>query len=323
MLDVLLFAIGLGLVLLGGNWLVSGAVQLSPLLGLRPAVVGITIVGFGTSAPELAISGIASATGSPETALGNALGSNVANVGLVLGLGALVSRLPADSTLVHREAPIMAGVSVAVFALSWTGTFEWWTGAVMLLGLAAFLTMSLVWTGSEDPNVALTVRAAEETPGGEPAQRVSRARAALMQVPFLVGGLVLLVFGARVLVDAAEGIAESLGVPEVVIAATIIAVGTSVPELVTTAVAAFRGEAALAVGNVIGSNVFNLLGVIGLAAVIAPIPITSDVRALEFSGMLAFGLAAAAMAYTGRVISRGEGAILVGGYVTFLVLAFL
>ena len=311
--DALAFAGGLLLVLLGANRLVHGGSGLGRRFGIPPAVIGVTVLGLGTSAPEIAIGALASGAGNPEVALGSALGSNVANIGLVLGAAALVRPLTCDATLVRREAPLMAAVSIAFLALAWTGEYERWHGAVMLALLALFLTASFFWARELSEDVT------EVTAPTSPEAMLSAKR----QWVWVAVGLALLVGGASVLVESAEGIADAAGVPEIVIAATIVAIGTSVPELATTLTAALRRESDLAIGNIVGSNVINLLGAVGLAALVRPIPIAGSVRDLEMVWMAAFGLIALLVVYSARYVSRKEGSFLLAAYVGFVVTLLL
>lgn len=315
-MDYLLFAIGLGGVLLGANILVQGASRLATRLGVPPIVVGLTIVGFGTSAPEIIVSGIASATGDPDTALGNVVGSNVANIGLVLGVTALMSPMIPDRTVLRREGPVMVVVSAAFLFLAFTGQYTQWQGAIMLLVLAVFLYLSFRWSREDAPPAMLGD--VEEIPvaGG-------RSVNIPLQVGYVVVGIAMLFGGGQALITGAVGIAETFGIPQFVIASTLIAIGTSVPELATSAVASFRKEADIAVGNVIGSNLFNLLAVLGIASLIAEIPIDGTVQRLDMPIMVSFSVVALIFARSGHKMERWEGAVLFAGYVSYMALLLL
>ena len=316
MLDVVLFLLGLGGVLLGAEWLVRGAARLGVLLGVAPVVIGLTLVAFGTSAPEMAVSGLASAQGHPETAIGNVLGSNIANLGLVLGIAAIITPLSCHRGMVRRDVPLMLGLSFLFLALAHTGTYERWMGAAMLAGLAVYLFFAFRAREAIplDPGVEIT--------DPLPREAVTR-REVLRSAGFVVAGLVLLIGGGIVLVDSAEAIALRLGVSELVVAATLVAVGTSVPEMAATFLAAIRRHADIAVGGIIGSNIFNLLAVVGIGASVRPIEIASDVRNKEFLWMVGFAVLAAVVARTGYRIGRREGLVLFGAYVVFSVVVFL
>lgn len=315
-MDYVLFAIGLGGVLLGANVLVQGASRLAARLGIPPIVIGLTIVGFGTSAPEIIVSGIASATGEPDTALGNVIGSNVANIGLVLGVTALMAPMVPDRTVLRREGPLMVLVSVAFLLLAFSGEYTRWQGAIMLLLLALFLYLSFRWSRSDAPSAMLGD--IEEIPASS-----GQAANVPRQIGYVVVGIALLFGGGQALISGAVGIAETFGIPDFVIASTLIAIGTSVPELATSIVASIRKEADIAVGNVIGSNLFNLLAVLGIASVINDIPIGSTVQQLDMPVMVAFSVVALAFARSGHKMDRWEGAVLLVAYVSYMALLLL
>ncbi|MCL6481438.1 MAG: calcium/sodium antiporter [Firmicutes bacterium] len=294
-------AVGLGALWVGAELLVRGAARLAVSFGLSPLFIGLTVVGFGTSTPEMVTSAVASVLGQPAVALGNVLGSNIANIGLILALAALIFPLRAALGLLRFEVPLMLLVSAAVYALAWTGGVGVWAGAVLLAALAGFVALALAWAQSEPEAIAAEYAAFEQqrgllTPGSRTAQIV-----------FILAGLALLVAGR-------------FGVSEAAIGATLVAVGTSLPELATTLVAAARRQADIAVGNIVGSNIFNLLGVLGLAAVLRPVPVPVAVRDFEFPWMLGFALAAVLVLRTGHRISRVEGAVLLAAYAVFLAL---
>ncbi|MDZ7727818.1 MAG: calcium/sodium antiporter [Dehalococcoidia bacterium] len=315
-MDYLLFAIGLGGVLLGANILVQGASRLAARLGVPPIVVGLTIVGFGTSAPEIIVSGIASATGDPDTALGNVVGSNVANIGLVLGVTALMSPMIPDRTVLRREGPVMVLVSVAFLLLAFSGEYTRWQGAIMLLVLAVFLYLSFRWSREDAPPAMLGD--VEDIP-------VATGRAANipLQIGYVVVGIAMLFGGGQALIDGRDRHRGDVRHPQFVIASTLIAIGTSVPELATSVVASMKKEADIAVGNVIGSNLFNLLAVLGIASVIADIPIDTTVQRLDMPIMVGFSVVALIFARSGHKMDRWEGAVLLVAYVSYMALLLL
>ena len=300
----------------GAEWLVRGASRLASALGVRPLVIGITVVGLGTSTPELVVSAVAAARGEPDTALGNVLGSTIANGGLILALVTLLSPMKCQLRLLKREGPIMIGVAIVCWAVAWTGAYERWQGALMLAGLGLFIFFTLRWAREEPPVIE------DEFEQYESEHRLLAQGQLARQFGWIVAGLAALAVGGHLLATSAVALAQRFGIPDIVIAATLVAVGTSLPELATSLVAALRRQADIAVGNIIGSNIFNLLGVLGLSAAIHPIPVTPAVRNFEFLWMLAFVAGTALVLRTGHRISRGEGALLLAAYLVFLILLF-
>lgn len=314
MLEWLGLAGGLLALYLGAEWLVRGSARLAYSLGVRPLVIGLTIVGFGTSMPEVVVSAAASAAGRPALALGNVLGSNVANCGLILALAALIRPVRVDLGLVRREAPLMLAVSAAVYALAWRGAFPRWLGAALLAGLALFVYATLRWARAEPPAAEREFREFSRE------QHLLERRHRLRQLIWIAAGLVLLIVGGDWLVDSAVVLARRFGVAESVIGATLVAVGTSLPELATSVVAAVRRHGDISVGNIVGSNIFNLLGVLGVAAAIRSVPVTPAVRNFEFLWMLGFAGATLLVLRTDHRVSRLEGAALLAGYAVFVAL---
>jgi cation:H+ antiporter len=307
---------GLAALWLGAEWLVRGAARLAFALGVRPLIIGITVVGFGTSAPEVAVSAQAAWRGQTDVALGNVLGSNIANSGLILAIAALLMPKRIELSLLKREGPIMVGVSALVWAFGWTGAYARWHGALLLAGLVVFLALSLRWAREERPEVEAGFEAHQ-------LQRRLRERGArARQVALIVVGLAVLTVGGHLLVGSAVELARRFGVAEIVIASTLVAVGTSLPELATTLVAAVRRQADISVGNIVGSNLFNLLCVLGLSASIRPIPVVPLVRDFELLWMFAFAVATAVILRTGRRLYRLEGVTLLAAYAVFLLLLF-
>ncbi len=312
MLAYLLFVLGLLGVLAGAQLLVSSSSRLAAMLGVPPIVVGLTIVSFGTSAPEIVISGLASYQGHPETALGNVVGSNIANVGLVLALAAVIYPLRPDRTVLRREGPVMVVISLVFLAVAFTGGYERWHGAVMLAVLAALLVVSLRWSREAGPGaLAGGVEIIQVRP------RLSVWRA-MGQAGYAVVGIGLLFGGGQALVSGAVDIAEQFSVPQFVIASTLVAIGTSVPELATSVVAALRKQADIAVGNIIGSNIFNLLAVLGIASLAGAIPVEGIVQQVDMPVMAAFSIVAVAAARWRYSMTRWEGGALLAAYVLYL-----
>lgn len=332
---VLLLLAGLVLLVAGAEALVRGASRLALGTGLSPLVVGLTVVAFGTSAPELAVSIGSSLSGQSGLALGNVVGSNIFNVLFILGLSALLTPLIAHTQLVRLDVPIGIGVAGIVLVMAVDGVVGWFDGLLLVAGLVGYtaLQIMLVQSASTDPSVA-----SEETTGtmvSTGAGSVGTAENGKESVPsghwgidvaLVIGGLVLLVLGAQWFVEGAIEAARRLGLSELVIGLTIVAGGTSLPELATSVLAGIRGQRDIAVGNVVGSNVFNLLGVLGFSAVVAPegLAVSDAVLWFDLPVMIAAAVACLPIFYTGYRIERWEGALFFGyyaAYVAYLVLA--
>lgn len=313
-LTLLLFVGGLGLLVAGAEWLVQGASALARAIGLSPLVIGLTVVAFGTSAPELAVSLGAALAGESDLALGNVVGSNIANVLLILGASAAIVPLVVAGQVVRREVPVMIGVSCAVVVMSLDGTIGRLDGTLLVSGLAAYLWRSIV---ASRRAVSLANLRAREAPEPDRRRRVlvDGARAAI--------GLGLLLIGTRGVVAGATSMAESMGVSQLVIGLTVVAIGTSLPEGATSIIAALRGQRDLAVGNAVGSNIFNLLLILGLTAVIRPIGVPEGALAFDLPMMLAVAAACLPVFFTGGRIGRWEGWMFLtyyGAYLAYLVL---
>ena len=319
-MTILMLIAGLVLLIAGGELLVRGASKLAVSLGLSPLVVGLTVVAFGTSSPEFAVSIQAALSGQVDIALGNVVGSNIFNVLFILGLSALIAPLVVSAQVVRQEVPIMIGASLLLAAFAMDGSIVRWEAGVLFGLLLAYLTFLVIQSRRES-------QAIQAEYAGDPhlgAQRHWDDRLPI-QLLLIVAGLVLLVFGSRWLVAAAVSIAQSFGVSELVIGLTIVAAGTSLPEVAASVMAAIRGQRDIAVGNVIGSNTFNIMGVLGLSGLIAPLPLVVPQSLLEFDllVMLAVAFACLPVFFTGATIARWEGAVFLGyycAYATFLVM---
>lgn len=316
-MSVAAIVVGLVLLLVGGELVVRGASRLAVTVGISPVVVGLTVVAFGTSSPELAVTLGAVLDGTPDVAVGNALGSNIYNVLVVLGLGAIVVPLIVRQRIVRADVPLLIGVSLLFWALASDGTLDARDGLVFVAILAAYTAISIRFGGDEDAVVTHEYEEALHQPEPTPSWRADAA--------LIAGGLVALVIGSQALVGGASDIARSLGVSELVIGLTVVAIGTSMPEIVTTVVAALRGQRDLAVGNVVGSNLFNLLGVLGIGALVAPggIPVAAEALAFDIPVMVAVAIALLPIVFTGHVIKRWEGALFLAygaAYTAWLVL---
>jgi len=309
-LHAFIFAGGLGALTLGADWLVRGGSRLAGELGLPPLVIGLTVVAFGTSAPELVVSGGAALRGEPGLALGNVMGSTVANVGLIVGLGALIRPIDVHRRLLVRESPLLVLVLAIVVVLSWNDALGRLDGLALVTGFAIYLFFLLRWGmggGSESKRAA-------DPAAAEPSSR----RSTLRDVALTLVGLGALLLGAHFVLESAVRIAEAYDVPQAVIGATMVAVGTSLPELASTVAAAFRGLGDIAIGNIIGSNIFNLGFVLGSAALLRPLQLPPLAVARMVGPAMVFSVLLIPLAYTGMRVERWEGLLLLGGYLGFL-----
>ncbi len=318
-LTLILFVVGLGILILGAELLVRGASRLALGIGISPLVVGLTVVAFGTSSPELAVSIGAALTGQADIALGNVIGSNIANVLLILGISAVITPLVVTQKLVRRDVPLMIGVSVLLLLLGLDGRIGRLDGLLFFAGVVTYTVLAIRQSRAENAAIAAEY-AAEFGQAGRPA-----GRQMLLNVGAMAVGLALLMLGARWLVDGAVSIARLLGLSELVIGLTVIAVGTSLPEVATSVIASIRGERDIAVGNVVGSNLFNILSVLGLTAAVTPRGIAVPAQALRFDlpFMIAVAVACLPIFFTGYRISRWEGALFLayyGAYTVYLLL---
>ncbi len=307
------FVAGLITLVAGAQFLVRGASKLALSFGISPLVIGLTVVAFGTSAPEMAVSVRSAWGGQVDIALGNVVGSNIFSVLFILGLSALIAPLVVAPQLIRQEVPIMLGASVLLFLLALDGSISRVDSAV-LFGLLIVYTVFLIRQSRREQQATRDEYAMEF---GATADTWDRHWSA--QLGLIVGGLVLLVAGANWLVDAAVAFATALGLSEMVIGLTIVAAGTSLPEVATSVVATLRGERDIAVGNVIGSNVFNILCVLGLSGLVAPQALSVAPAMLSFDMlvMIAVALACLPIFFTGHRIARWEGALFLFYYVAY------
>ena len=310
---ILLLALGFVMLGIGAEVLVSGSSRLALRMGVAPLVIGLTIVAFGTSAPELAVSIEAATTGRSAIALGNVIGSNIANIGLILGITALICPIRIEAELIKRQIPIMVGVSVLLCLLLIDGEIGFIDGLILLSGLMGFIYMSYHSTGTVELTTEQSI--AETKPQ-------TSTHSSWLNIGFIVGGLAMLVAGSHLFVESAIVLAQSIGISEAVVGLTIVAVGTSVPELATSVVAALRNQSDIATGNVIGSNLFNILGILGVTAVISSVS-AAGFSIVDLGVMVAFALILLPLAMTNLTVSRLEGCALVlgyAGYMAYLVL---
>lgn len=304
---------GLVLLVAGAEVLVRGAAKLAAQFGIPPLIIGLTVVAFGTSAPETAVSVQAALDGSGDLAIGNVVGSNIANVLLILGMTALVAPLIVSRQLIRLDVPIMIGASLLTFGLAWDGSLSRLDGALLFAGVVAY-TGFLIYSarkdkGGDDDEFAKEF-GLDEAP---------KPYAWAINLGLIIAGLVLLVTGSNFLVEGAVTLARALGISELVIGLTVVAIGTSLPELATSILAAIKGERDIAVGNIVGSNIFNLLCVLGLASLVSPaaISVSPNALAFDFPVMIAVAVACLPIFFAGYRINRWEGLLFLAYYVAY------
>jgi len=307
---------GLVLLVAGAEALVRGASRLAALVGISPLVIGLTIVAYGTSSPGLAGSSSAVLRGGADLAIGNVVGSNIFNVALILGISAMITPLAIAQQLIRIDVPLMIGVSFLLWGMAIDGSISRPEGIVLFAGAVSYTVFAIVQSRRETAEVREEY--GEEFGIVEPATTGTIGR----NVLFIVAGFAMLVFGSDWLIEGAVAAARAFGVSELIISLTMVAAGTSLPELATSLVAAARGERDIAVGNVVGSNIFNILAVLGVAGTIAPHPIVVAPDALRFDipAMTIVAAICIPIFFTGKTITRWEGAIFVMVYVVFFAL---
>ena len=306
---------GLACLVAGAEFLVRGAAGIAGRLGIAPVIVGLTVVAFGTSAPELAVSVSASTSGSADVALGNVVGSNIGNILLILGAAALVGARAVDQRIGRIDSPVLLVASVGVLVLSLDNEIGRVDGLVLFGGIVAYVAWLVRSATRERPEVLEEYDEAIEVLDGGDAERPL-----LVQIGLVAIGLAVLVGGSQLLVNSATDIAEDLGVSDLVIGLTVVAIGTSLPELATSVLAAIRGQRDIAVGNVVGSNLFNLLCVLGLTGIISSdgIPVANASLQLDLPVMLAATAALLPVVRRGFRIERWEGVIFIALYVAYV-----
>jgi cation:H+ antiporter len=307
---------GLLLLIGGGEWLVRGASRLASLLGVPPVVIGLSVVAFGTSAPELAVSVLSAYRGQPDIAVGNVVGSNIVNILLILGLSAVVAPLAVSMRLIKIEVPMMIGTALLFFALAQDGKLTRLDGVILVGIFAAYLA----WMARTARSETLL-----ETELDEASVLPRTGWTYLKLVALVVVGLTGLALGSEWLIQGAVAAARALGVSELVIGLTIVAIGTSLPELATSVIASMRGERDISVGNVVGSNIFNILSVLGFSSLVAPDGMTVAPAVLRFDALVMIGVSLACFPvfFNGFQIKRWEGALFVGYYIAYTVYLIL
>lgn len=310
-MTLVLFVLGLALLIIGAEVLVRGASRLAAVFKVSPLVIGLTVVAFGTSSPELAVSIQAASLDQASLAVGNVIGSNIFNVLFILGCSALIVPLIVSQQLIRFDVPLMIGLSFVVLIMSLDGILSAFDGAILVTGLICYIAFVFVQSRK-----ALS---GEDTSCIE--DKTDNKSNWVKNLAMVVVGLAMLVVGSEWLVEGAVALATRLGVSELIIGLTIVAAGTSLPEVVTSIVAAIHGERDIAVGNVVGSNLFNLMGVLGVASIVAPggIDIPPSVISFDLVVMLAVAIACLPIFFSGGVISRQEGALLLAYYVAYTI----
>ena len=312
LMSIAAIALGLAVLVWSADRFVDGASATARYAGMPPLLIGMVIVGFGTSAPEIVVSIISSVEGNPGLALGNGYGSNIANIGLILGITALISPISVHSQVLRKELPILLLITLLSLALLWNGMLAR-TDAMVLLGVFVLLMAWSIRQGMSNGNDSMT---------GDEVKELDENLMSLKQAIFwLVAGLLLLIVSSRILVWGAVNIAQSFGVSDLIIGLTIVAIGTSLPELASSIAAIRKNQHDLAIGNVIGSNLFNTLAVVGLAGIIHPLEVASEVISRDFMvmGGLTLSLFVLGYGFKGRQgrINRVEGALLLAVYVGY------
>ncbi len=305
--NLVLLGMGVGVLYFGAEWLVRGATRLAGALGVSPIVIGLTVVSMGTSAPELVVCLVAALRGNPDLAMGNVMGSNLANIGLILGLTSMVRPLEVAGRVVSREIPVMIAVTLLLFPLLFDGALSRSDGIMLIIVLGCYLLFinRAVDTEKDEVKGEFEVFAEKVSPD---------FKTIAGSLALIVGGSIGLVMGGRAIVLSAEFIAHAFGVPDLVIGLTIVAVGTSLPELATALVAAMRKESDIAVGNIIGSNVFNIAAILGITSTVSPIAVDSSIIRAELPAVLALSILAFPVTRMAHQVRRWEGSILLVAY---------
>ena len=307
----LMAAIGLALLLFSADFMVRGAVGVARRIGLSPLVIGLTIVAIGTSAPELVTTLTATLEGAPDLALGNVIGSNLANMLLILGVAAMMQPVVCESKVIKRDGSMVLVATALFVTFAMTGMFQLWHGIALLAALFLYLSWTYRAERSSDED-SLHAREVEDV-GGVPER-------GWIAAAFLIGGLIGTVLGAKLLVDGGVAVAESLGVSKTVIGLTLVAIGTSLPELAIVVVASMRGHNDVALGNVLGSNIFNLLGITGVVAVVTPLAVPQSLLQFDIWLLLGVTMLLLPLMLTGGRLTRREGLLLLVLYGGFLAL---
>lgn len=305
-LTLVLFVTGLLILVGGAESLVRGSSALALRLGITPLVIGLTVVAFGTSSPELAVSIESALSGSSSIALGNVIGSNVANIGLILGITAIIRPMSVQPSLLKQQIPLMIAISFVIWAMAADMAITFWDGFILVAALIGFLLHSY--------------RSSKDSPEDEevlPCEVQTLKDKTWFCILLILIGLAGLIGGGMLFVRSAVEIAQIYNVDEAIIGLTIVAIGTSMPELATSVVAAIRKESDIAIGNIVGSNIFNILAILGIASLISPLSGLGFSTA-DYVVMISFAVILLPMAWSGRTLSRPEGTVLLLGYLSYM-----
>lgn len=312
-INVLLVAVGLAMLFVGSEFLIRGSVKIAKRMHISQLVIGLTVVAFGTSTPELVVSINSALEGQADISLGNIIGSNIVNIGLILGLSAAIFPIAVHIKTIRREIPIMLAVSLIIIPISLDGTISQIDGAFLVISLIAFIYFSYRQSKKENTQIPLIIDDNREN-------SISNNLAftpLIKNIVFVIIGIILLYFGSSFTVDNAVSIANSLGISERIIGLTIIAIGTSLPELITSVGAARKKHADLSIGNIIGSNIFNVLSILGISSLIIGIKVNFTIF-IDYIVMIGFSAALIPVMKSGFIITKKEGYILVTAYLLYL-----
>jgi len=306
--EILIFLVlGLVALFIGAEGLIRGSSALALKIGITPLVVGLTVVAFGTSTPELVVSLKAALIGNSSISLGNIVGSNIANIALILGISAIIRPLDVHANIIRREIPIMIGISILLVLLLIDGELGLVDGIIFVLGIVIYTIVNITMARKEkNAEVDKEFKEGLKTGLGVP-----------VSIIMIAGGLGLMILGANLFVNSSIAVAKAIGVSDAIIGLTIVAVGTSLPELITSVVAAYKNESDIAIGNVVGSNIFNILGILGITALIISVS-SSGINYIDFGAMLFAALILLPLSKTGFRITRLEGLFLVLGYAAYI-----
>jgi len=306
--EILLFLIlGLVALFIGAEGLIRGSSALALKIGITPLVVGLTVVAFGTSTPELVVSLKAALIGNSSISLGNVIGSNIANIALILGVAALIKPLDVHANVIRREIPIMIVLSILLIILLVDGELSFIDGLIFVLGIITYTVVNVLMARKE--------RNAEVEK--EFKEGLKTRLGVTISIFMIVGGLGLMILGANLFVNSSIAIAKAFGISDAIIGLTVVAIGTSLPELITAIVASYKNEADIAIGNVVGSNIFNILGILGITALLIPLS-SAGISYVDFGVMIFTALILLPLSKTGFRISRLEGGLLLTGYIVYI-----
>lgn len=314
-MDYIYLIAGLAILIISGEILVNGAVNLAYKFQISTLVVGMTIISFGTSAPELLVSLKSTLEGHPDIAIGNVIGSNIANLGLVLGITAMIFPIKVDRNSIRVDWPVMMLATIVLYLFMLNYKIEFWEGAIFLLALIVFIVTMIRTSRKQNKSAALEESIEEKPSDNEDNKNVKQIAKDILLIAL---GAVGLMFGADWLVEGAVNVARSFGVSDLVISVTVVALGTSAPELVTSCVAAFRRHSDISVGNLIGSNIFNIMAILGITPLIKEIDVNEQVVSNDMFWVLGISAAVLPMLMINKNISRIEGGILFSTYLVYV-----